>query len=105
MEEVVDEVLRERRRAATQRQRLSCQRRQEVAEAIAREAELDFGDGDEEHVDMRLVCSIADRLEIILLHELQVCRGKKSKDTVMEVFLRAPVVCPHMPVITFIHRS
>jgi hypothetical protein len=55
-------------------------------------------DGDEEHVDMRLVCSVADCLENFLLHELQVFRGKRSRDAVMEVFLRAPAVRPHMPV-------
>jgi hypothetical protein len=43
------------------------------------------------------VCSVSGRLENFLLHELAACLGKRSRDAVMEMYLKAPAVRPHMP--------
>ena len=93
----VDDVLRERRASGAQRQRRSRQLRRELAEENAHDAARIFRNREDEEVDMLNVCSISGRLQNFLLHELAACPGKRSRDAVMEMYLRALAVLPYMP--------
>jgi hypothetical protein len=73
-----DVHLRDRRRAATERQRQCQQRRQ----YDARQDHVYRFASDE--VDVREVSAVSERLQCFLLHDLEQCRGKNIRDAVMD---------------------
>lgn len=81
---------------AAERQRRSRARRREQA-LIAEENAHEFPPVSNDYVDRGLVRDISVRVEGFLLHELRRCPGKNTRDAVMESFLGAPNLRPHMP--------
>jgi hypothetical protein len=45
---------------------------------------------------VREVTIVSDRLQCFLLHDLEYCRGKNTRDAVMEDYLGAALVRPHL---------